>query len=83
MKFRKPKVLNYTVFNSDKLSVVEYLYSLGDSDINGDINDLITTHDQQSKKEIIESILLDIGNLVSDEDYHKVEDELKKEFIKK
>lgn len=68
--------------NRNDSNVVDYLYSLDNNDVNVLTNDLISSH---NPSDIIEDILLEIGDmdLVSDEKYHWVEDELKKEYKNK
>jgi len=67
---------------NNKFDVIEFLSSIGDSEVNGDLNDLITTHDVDLKIELIEDILIHVGDMLEDDEYHMVEDELKKQFIK-
>ena len=56
--------------------VISYLYSLGNPEINGYINDFIT--DRNRKEEYIEDILLELGGIIEDEKYDWVSKELKK-----
>lgn len=80
-------IMKYSDYIKEKLDndfdIVEFLASFGDFEVNGDLNDLITTHDNESKIELIEDILIHVGDMLEDDEYHMVEDELKKQFIKK
>ena len=58
--------------------IFNYLSKLGSSEINNDIDELKITTDEESKSYLIENILLEVSELVSDDDYHKIETELKK-----
>lgn len=66
-----------------KYDVVRYLTDLNDKIINGDLNDLIKSHDNEDKKELIEDVLLHISDKLNDNEFHTIEDELKKLFLKK
>jgi len=80
MKFSKFTLENNSEIESD---VVNYLSSLNDNEINSDLNDLIKSHNIEDKKELIEDILLHISDKLKDDEFHAVEDELKKTFLKK
>jgi hypothetical protein len=80
-------IMKYSDYLKEKLEdnsfdVVEFLASIGDGEVNGDLNDLITTHDEDLKIELIEDILIHVGDMLEDDEYHMVEDELKTQFIK-
>lgn len=85
-KKKLKNIKDYTAYISDPESsrkdTIGYLYSLNSSDVNGLVNDLITSGSHKEKKEIIQDILLQIGDAVNDEDYHKIEDDLKENYLK-
>ena len=80
MKFSKFILEDKSEIESD---VVKYLSSLNDGLINSDLNDLIKSHNIEDKRELIEDVLLHIGDKLEDDEFHAVEDELKKTFLKK
>ena len=80
MEFSKFILEDKSEIESD---VVKYLSGLNDGVVNSDLNDLITSHSIEDKKELIEDVLLHIGDKLEDDEFHAVEDELKKTFLKK
>ena len=58
--------------------VISFLYSLGNPDLNGMINDFLTTGNKGLKEEYMEDIILEIGEDVEDDEYDWVCKELKK-----
>ena len=76
---KKKKIMRYTEFGGDYTNVCEYLYRLNIPDVTGLVNDL-NSAPRSELKDLIEDILLEIGNLVSDDDYKKVEADLRKLF---
>lgn len=73
------KWTNFILESQTEISdIFDYLSKLGSSEINNDIEELKKTTDEESISYLIENILLEVSELVSDEDYHKVENELKK-----
>lgn len=56
--------------------VISYLYSLDSTELNGYVNDFLT-QSRTRKKEYIEDILLEIGNLVEPDKFQWVSKELK------
>jgi hypothetical protein len=81
MKIKKLK--EHYESSSEDSSVLDFLYNLNDPIINGDVNSLIKSHDDIEKKEIIEDILLYIGDILDDENYHRIENGLNNMIIKK
>jgi hypothetical protein len=61
---------------NDEEDVIAYLYSLSNNELNGYVNDFLT-QSRSRKKEYIEDILLEIGDLVDSEKFNWVSKELK------
>ncbi len=80
MKFSEFILEDKSEIESD---VVRYLYTLGDGEINSDLNDLIRSHSVEDKQELIDDVLSHISDKLEDDEFHVVEDELKKTFLKK
>jgi hypothetical protein len=75
------KIKSFYKFNeSESFDVLEYLNNIDDSLLKKDLEKLKTT---QEKREIIEDILIQIGNIVDDQMYRKIEIELTNKFLKK
>lgn len=68
---------NYIKENHHEEDVVDFLLSLNNADIKNYVNKLVS-HDNAEKKECVEDILLELHDLVSDEKYKWVKEELKK-----
>ncbi len=79
--------MNIKKFNQFSLvmesETISFLNGLKRPEINSDLNDLFVSTDFLERKELIEDILLEIGDIVDDEQYHKIEDELNSEFLQK
>jgi hypothetical protein len=79
--------MNIKKFNQFSLvmesETISFLKGLKKPEINSDLNDLFRSNDFLERKELIEDILLEIGDIVDDEQYHKIEDELNSEFLQK
>lgn len=79
--------MNIKKFNQFSLvmesETIGFLKGLKKPEINSDLNDLFRSNDFLERKELIEDILLEIGDIVDDEQYHKIEDELNSEFLQK
>ncbi len=79
--------MNIKKFNQFSLvmesETISFLKGLKRPEINSDLNDLFVSTDFLERKELIEDILLVIGDVVDDEQYHKIEDELNSEFLQK
>ena len=58
--------------------IFKVLYALEDPEVNGYVNEFLTTHDREDKKMYRQDILLEIGNKVTEEDYNWISNELKK-----
>lgn len=76
---KKKKIMRYSEFDGDYANVCDYLYKLNIPDLTGMVNDL-NSAPLSEVKDLIEDILLEIGDLVSDDDYKKVEADLRKLF---
>jgi len=63
---------------SQESDVITFLGSFGSADLNGMINDFITTNDKVYKAEFMEDIILEVGDELSDGQYDWVVNELKK-----
>jgi len=63
--------------------VIGFLKNLNKPEVNSDLNDLFKSHDFLERKELIEDILLVVSDEVSEEDLHKIEDDLNLEFLQK
>jgi len=63
--------------------VIGFLKNLNKPEVNSDLNDLFKSHDFLERKELIEDILLAVSDEVSEEDLHKIEDDLNLEFLQK
>lgn len=75
------KIKKWTSFISEsqtETDVFDLLSKLGISEINSDLEELKKTTDEESKSYLIENILLEVSELVSDDEYHMIETELKK-----
>lgn len=80
-KVKESKIMRFNeLLDDDSTDVIAELYDLGDGDINGLVNDLVKTHGQNDKKEIIEDILLALDDIkgMTPEKFNKFEDGLKK-----
>jgi hypothetical protein len=70
--------MNIKKFNQFSLvmesETISFLKGLKKPEINSDLNDLFRSNDFLERKELIEDILLEIGDIVDDEQYHKIED---------
>ena len=75
------RIMEYSEFKSQDFDVIEFLDGLNNPEVNGFINDLIKSHDEETRYEIIEDILLFIGDMITDSEYYVVERDLKK-FLK-
>lgn len=58
--------------------VFKFLYTLKDPEVNGYINELMTTHDEEDKRLCVQDILIEIEDRITDEDFNVVSSELKK-----
>ena len=80
---RLKNILEFSRFNLDKDSdVVKHLKKLNDDLVNKLLLDMERSNNLDEKKELVEDILLHISDKLNDEDFHKVEDELKNLFLK-
>lgn len=77
------KVMEHYEFTNKNTDILDFLYKMEDPIVNGDVNSLIRSHDKNEKEELIEDILLHISDKLSDEDFHQIEDELRKRILKK
>ena len=87
-KNKKNKIVENTIFKFNDYSMddednypedlLTYLNKLHNPDVNGWVNDLLTTHHKNEKEECIEDILLELGDIISEEKYKWVSSELKK-----
>jgi hypothetical protein len=68
--------------DSKKFDVIEFLSDLGDPIVNNDINELVISHTLEEKKELIEDVLLHVGDIIGDKEYSLVDSELRKLFLK-
>jgi hypothetical protein len=68
--------------DSNKFDVIEFLSDLGDPIVNNDINELVISHTLEEKKELIEDVLLHVGDIIGDKEYSLVDSELRKLFLK-
>jgi len=78
-------IITYMSFineDSNKFDVIEFLSDLGDPIVNNDINELVISHTLEEKKELIEDVLLHVGDIIGDKEYSLVDSELRKLFLK-
>jgi len=78
-------IITYMSFineDSKKFDVIEFLSDLGDPIVNNDINELVISHTLEEKKELIEDVLLHVGDIIGDKEYSLVDSELRKLFLK-
>ena len=75
-------IMEFSSFNLNKESdVIQFLSNLNHGPVNSLSKDLTESYDLDEKKELIEDILLCISDKLNDDDFHKVEDELKNLFL--
>lgn len=60
--------------------VVDFLGNLNNPVVNGFLNTLSTTGNKEEKKECIEDILIEVGDQLTEEEYDRVQKELKSFF---
>lgn len=80
---KRYKIMEYFEFTKSDSDIIQFLYDLNDSELNGFVNELIKSRDIKEKTELVEDILLIIGDIVSDTEYYSVHKYLNDEFLKK
>jgi hypothetical protein len=76
LKFNEFLMTNRAVLKKDDEDVISYLYSLDNVELNGYVNDFLT-QSRTRRKEYIEDILLEIGDIVEPAKFQWVSKELK------
>ena len=75
-------ILEFSSFGLNKESdAIQLIKRFNDDLVNKLLKNLSESNDSNEKVELIEDILLHISDKLNDDDFHKVEDELKNLFL--